>query len=55
MWTGLGGRNRALTAFADDFLNLRYSNEVIPAVEFGGPFISPGPRTLYSVEAGVKF
>lgn len=44
-----------LTAFVNNFLDERYLAEVIPAIEFGGSFISPGPRRLYGVEVGYKF
>ena len=52
---GLEGRNWSVTVFANNVLDKRYLNEVIPAVEFGGAFISPGPRRLYGLELGVKF
>lgn len=52
---GLEGENWRVTAFANNFLDKRYLNEVIPAVEFGGSFISPGPRQLYGVEVALKF
>ncbi|MGQ0590899.1 MAG: TonB-dependent receptor [Sphingosinicella sp.] len=48
------GRWRA-TIFANNFLDERYLNEVIPAIEFGGSFISPGARRLYGVEVGFRF
>ena len=52
---GLEGENWKLTAFANNFLDRRYLNEVIPAIEFGGSFISPGQRRVIGVEAGYKF
>lgn len=52
---GLEGDNWTLTAFANNMLNRKYLNEVIPAIEFGGSFISPGSRRLVGVEAGLKF
>ena len=52
---GLEGANWKLTAFANNFLDRRYLNEVIPAIEFGGSFISPGQRRMIGVEAGYKF
>ena len=52
---GLEGENWKLTAFANNFLDRRYLNEVIPAIEFGGSFISPGQRRMIGVEAGYKF
>jgi iron complex outermembrane receptor protein len=44
-----------VTAFVNNFLDEKYLAEVIPAIEFGGSFISPGPRRLYGVEVGYKF
>jgi iron complex outermembrane recepter protein len=44
-----------LTVFADNVLDKKYINEAIPAIEFGGSFISPGARRLVGVEAGFKF
>jgi iron complex outermembrane receptor protein len=36
-------------------LNRKYIAEAIPAIEFGGSFISPGGRRLIGVEVGYKF
>ncbi|WP_114520438.1 TonB-dependent receptor [Altererythrobacter sp. ZODW24] len=44
-----------LTFFAENLLNREYLNEVIPAIEFGGSFISPGARRLLGVEIGYNF
>ena len=52
---GLEGDNWNLTAFADNMLDRKYINEAIPAIEFGGSFISPGARRLVGVEVGYKF
>ena len=52
---GLEGRNWKLTAFADNLFDRKYLNEVIPAIEFGGSFISPGARRRIGVEAGLNF
>jgi iron complex outermembrane recepter protein len=52
---GLEGKNWSLTAFANNMLDRKYINEAIPAIEFGGSFISPGARRLVGVEAGYKF
>jgi iron complex outermembrane receptor protein len=52
---GVEGRNWTLTAFANNLLDEKYLNEVIPAIEFGGSFISPGQRRVIGVEAGFKF
>lgn len=52
---GLEGENWNLTAFADNMLDRKYINEAIPAIEFGGSFISPGARRLVGVEMGYRF
>ncbi len=52
---GIEGRNWKLTAFADNLFDRKYLNEVIPAIEFGGSFISPGARRKVGVEAGFNF
>jgi iron complex outermembrane recepter protein len=52
---GLEGKSWSLTAFADNLFDRKYINEAIPAIEFGGSFISPGARRLIGVEAGFKF
>jgi iron complex outermembrane receptor protein len=43
------------TVFANNALDRRYVAEAIPAIEFGGSFISPGARRLIGVELGAKF
>jgi iron complex outermembrane receptor protein len=45
----------SIAFFADNLLDRKYIVEAIPAIEFGGSFISPGPRRLMGVEAGFKF
>lgn len=52
---GLEGENWNLSVFADNILNRKYIAEAIPAIEFGGSFISPGGRRLIGVEVGYKF
>ncbi len=52
---GLEGEKWKATLFANNALNRKYLNEVIPAAEFGGSFISPGARRLYGLELGYKF
>ncbi len=47
--------NISAFVFADNVFNEKYLNEVIPAIEFGGSFISPGARRLVGVEVGFKF
>ena len=49
-----GGRWRA-SVFANNALDKKYLAEVIPAIEFGGSFISPGARRLVGIEVGVDF
>nr|WP_298925398.1 TonB-dependent receptor [uncultured Erythrobacter sp.] len=43
------------SVFAENVLNREYLNEVIPAIEFGGSFISPGARRLIGAEVGFRF
>ncbi|QFT78729.1 TonB-dependent receptor [Erythrobacter sp. THAF29] len=43
------------SVFAENALDREYLNEVIPAIEFGGSFISPGARRLVGVEIGFKY
>ncbi|MFC4295918.1 TonB-dependent receptor [Novosphingobium tardum] len=45
----------SIAAFANNMLDRKYLAEVIPAIEFGGSFISPGARRVVGVEAGYKF
>ncbi len=52
---GLEGKRWNLTAFAENLFDRKYIAEAIPAIEFGGSFISPGGRRLIGVEAGYKF
>lgn len=52
---GVEGDNWSVAVFADNMLDRKYINEAIPAIEFGGSFISPGARRLVGVEAGFKF
>jgi iron complex outermembrane recepter protein len=52
---GLEGKRWTLTAFANNLFDRKYVAEAIPAIEFGGSFISPGARRLVGVEAGYKF
>jgi len=47
--------NFSLVAFAENLTNTKYLNEVIPAIEFGGSFISPGGRQRFGIEAGFEF
>ena len=52
---GLEGPQWKATVFADNMFDRRYLNEVIPAIEFGGSFISPGDRRRVGLELGYKF
>jgi iron complex outermembrane receptor protein len=52
---GIETENITAAIFANNALNRKYLNEVIPAIEFGGSFISPGARRLVGVEVGFKF
>ncbi|UVO50728.1 TonB-dependent receptor [Sphingomonas sp. SUN019] len=52
---GLQGERWKATLFATNAFDEKYVNEVIPAIEFGGSFISPGARRLYGLELGYKF
>ncbi len=52
---GLEGPNWTLTAFVNNLTDKVWLAEVIPAIEFGGSFISPGTRRLVGVEAAFKF
>jgi iron complex outermembrane receptor protein len=47
--------NFSIFAFGENVLGREYVAEVIPAIEFGGSFISPGARRLYGVEVGMRF
>ncbi len=52
---GIEGKNWKLTGFAENLFDRKYLNEAIPAIEFGGTFISPGARRRIGVEAGFNF
>ena len=52
---GLKGQNWNLTAFANNVLKTRYLEEIIPAVEFGGSFVTPGQLRTFGVELGFNF
>ena len=47
--------NFSIFAFGNNVLGKEYVAEAIPAIEFGGSFISPGARELYGVEVGMRF
>jgi iron complex outermembrane receptor protein len=52
---GIQGDNWNVSIFGKNVLDKAYPNEVIPAIEFGGSFISPGAGRLVGLEAGFKF
>jgi iron complex outermembrane receptor protein len=52
---GIQTERLRVTAFANNALNEKVLAEVIPAIEFGGSFLSPGARRLYGVEVGYRF
>ncbi len=45
----------SLAVFANNATDKQFLAEVIPAIEFGGSFISPGARRMIGVELGAKF
>ncbi len=52
---GVEADSWTVTAFADNLTNKKYLGEVIPAIEFGGAFVSPGQLRRFGVEFGYKF
>ncbi len=52
---GVEGDNWTLSVFANNLTDEKTIAEVIPAIEFGGSFLSPGARRIIGVEAGFKF
>ena len=44
-----------ILAFAENLTDERYLNEVIPAIEFGGSFLSPGGLRRFGVEVAYDF
>jgi len=44
-----------IAVFAENLLDRRFIAEAIPAIEFGGSFITPGARRLIGVEVGASF
>lgn len=52
---GIEGKNWQVSVFANNLLDKLWLNEVIPAIEFGGSFISPGQRRVIGAEVGFKF
>lgn len=52
---GIKGDNWELQAFAENLFDNEYLDEVIPAPEFGGSFVSPGGRRFYGILARFNF
>jgi iron complex outermembrane receptor protein len=52
---GVQGNQWSVNVFGKNVLDKAYPNEVIPAIEFGGSFISPGAGRTWGLEAGFKF
>lgn len=52
---GIQGENWELQAFAENLFDKEYLDEVIPAPEFGGSFVSPGGRRFYGILARFNF
>ena len=52
---GVEGTRWKALLFADNVLDKAYLSEVIPAIEFGGSFASPGARRRFGIEVGYKF
>ncbi|MES2303414.1 MAG: TonB-dependent receptor, partial [Pseudomonadota bacterium] len=44
-----------IAVFADNLFDRKFIAEAIPAIEFGGSFITPGARRLIGVEVGASF
>ncbi|MEO0576141.1 MAG: hypothetical protein AAF004_11820 [Pseudomonadota bacterium] len=44
-----------ILAFAENLTDETYLNEVIPAIEFGGSFLSPGGLRRFGVEMAYDF
>jgi iron complex outermembrane receptor protein len=52
---GISGEKWSLTAFGTNVLNKHYLTEIMPAVEFGGTFVSPGACAQYGLELSWKY
>jgi iron complex outermembrane receptor protein len=55
MRVGFDGGRWTAFVYAENLFDEEYLNEVIPAVEFGGSFISPGGLQRFGIELGYKF
>ena len=52
---GIERGGSSIAVFANNLFDKKYLNEVIPAIEFGGSFISPGQRRMIGVELSARF
>lgn len=52
---GVQGKQWSMSVFGKNVLDKTYPAEVIPAIEFGGSFISPGAGRTWGLEASLKF
>lgn len=52
---GVSYGNFNFTVFANNALDKKYISEVIPAIEFGGSFVSPGAQRVIGAEISAKF
>jgi len=52
---GLERGTWTLTLYGTNIFDKKYLNEIIPAPEFGGAFVSPGTGSRYGVELGKRF
>ncbi|MGD1956356.1 MAG: TonB-dependent receptor [Sphingomonadales bacterium] len=52
---GIRAEHWELQAFAENLFDKEYLDEVIPAPEFGGSFVSPGGRRYYGILARFNF
>ncbi|MHA3794980.1 TonB-dependent receptor domain-containing protein [Sphingomonas sp. YL-JM2C] len=52
---GIATDHWSLTAFANNLTDKKWINEVVPAPELGGSFVSPGTRQQFGLELSAKF
>jgi len=52
---GVEGEQWGVSAFVNNLMDKEFLNEIIPAPEFGGSFVSPGTRRAWGVEAYYRF
>lgn len=52
---GIEGDRWGVSAFVNNLMDREFLNEIIPAPEFGGSFISPGTRRAWGLEAFYRF